>query len=438
MFTLSKIGGTDLSRSVFSKRLRNFASDCSGNVGMTFALVLLPVLISIGAATDFTKMSMQVSSAQDYADAAVLNAAHEYYKNYSRNSAKDTGDIASNYHLDANGALDEYLVETVVSESDEFSVTLKSTISSTAQHAFMGLVGNSETPFTVTSYSVVSIPRIEIILVIDASNSMQGERLTQLKLSLDKFIDDVAPYRIGDSHIAITLLPYAEYVNFGAGSDQWLHPSSGPQDATTFNGCFISSAPEHPGGMYSAVYGARKRLDRPFCPDSDSESVLFSTDSKALKKRIQDLTLGWGTHSVRAMLWGERMLDNTWRNSARGFAANPPVEVTDSTQKIVVLLTDGEVAITDPDEDGVALKTPKVLARIPAALEKFVLQCQAFKKFQTLDIYTVAYTVRSERLEAAMRECVTGNGDYFEAGIGDLDAVFKRVSSSLSAIRISK
>jgi len=138
------------------------------------------------------------------------------------------------------------------------------------------------------------------------------------------------------------------------------------------------------------------------------------------------------------MLWGERMLDNTWRNSASVFAANPPVEVTDSTQKIVVLLTDGQVAITDPDEDGVASETPEVLASTAASLEQFALQCEAFENYQALDVYTVAYTVRNETLEAAMRECVTGNGDYFEAGIGDLDAVFKRVSESLSPIRISR
>ena len=438
MFTLSKIGGANSNRSAFAKRFRNVASDCSGNVGMTFALVLLPVLVVIGAATDFTKMSMQVSSARDSADTAVLHAAHEYYKNFSRNSAKTIGDTASTYHLDSNGAVGEHTVETSVAESDEFSITLKSTVSGTAQHAFMGLVGNSETPFTATSYSVVSIPRIEIILVIDASNSMQGERLTQLKSSLDKFIDDVAPYKIGDSHIAITLLPYAEYVNFGVGSDQWLHPSLGNQDGTTFNGCFIFSESELPGSMYSAVFGAQKKSGRPFCPQSESEAILFSTDGEVLKNRIQELKLGWGTHSERAMLWGERMLDNTWRDSARVFAANPPIEVTDSTQKIVVLLTDGQVAITDPDEDGVALETPEVLANTETALAQFVLQCQAFEEYQTLDVYTVAYTVRNETLEAAMRECVIGNGDYFEAGIGDLDAVFKRVSESLSPIRISK
>jgi len=205
----SKIGSLN---SKFGARLRDFISNRDGNVGMMFSLVLLPALVVVGAAVDYTQMTREVSTAQDSADAAVLHAAHEYYSNFSRGSAKDIGNLASSYHLDSNGVIDDYLVETVVAESTANSLTLKTTISGTSQHAFMGLVGNSETPWTATSYSVVSIPQIEIMLVMDVSASMKGVKLERLKQSLDTFIENVDPYRQGDSHISITLLPYAETI----------------------------------------------------------------------------------------------------------------------------------------------------------------------------------------------------------------------------------
>ena len=135
MFKLSKIGSVT---SNFTARSRGFISNRDGNVGMTFSLMLLPLLVVIGGAVDYTKMSREVSAGQDSADAAVLHAAHEYYKNFSRGSAKDIGDLASSYHLDSNGAIDDYLVETVVAESTANSLTLKTTVSGISQHSFMG------------------------------------------------------------------------------------------------------------------------------------------------------------------------------------------------------------------------------------------------------------------------------------------------------------
>ena len=158
MSKFSEIGSLN---SKFGARLRDFISNRDGNVGMMFSLVLLPVLVVVGAAVDYTQMTREVSAAQDSADAAVLHAAHEYYNNFSRGSAKDIGDLASSYHLDSNGVIDDYLVETVVAESTANSLTLKTTVSGTSQHSFMGIVGNSETSWTAASYSVVSIPQIE-------------------------------------------------------------------------------------------------------------------------------------------------------------------------------------------------------------------------------------------------------------------------------------
>ena len=170
---MSKITKISPKKSPLKARLHNYISDRGGNVGMMFSIVLLPLLVVIGAAIDYTRMSAEFSSAQDSADAAVLHAAHEYYSNFSRSSAKDIGDLASEYNIDVNGSLGEYQVETVVADSDEFSLTLKTTVSGVSEHAFAGIFDMPATPWTATSYSVVSIPRIEIMLVMDVSASMK-------------------------------------------------------------------------------------------------------------------------------------------------------------------------------------------------------------------------------------------------------------------------
>ena len=316
-------------------------------------------------------------------------------------------------------------------ESTTNSLTLKTTVSGTSQHAFMGMVGNPETAWTATSYSVVSIPQIEIMLVMDVSASMKGVKLERLKQSLDTFIENVDPYRRGESHISITLLPYAETINFGPGASAWLHPSN----SAAFEGCFVQTETDLKGALTPyAIGGLGGHFNLPLCPPVTSEAVLFSTDGDNLRTQVAGMELGFGTHTTRGLLWAERLLDNTWRNSASSFSANTPITLTDDTHKIVVLLTDGRIAVTDLDQDG---NTQKVQPHGLAQAD-FKNQCQAFGNYPNLDLYAVAYDLEDGSFKNLLSSCVSGNGEYFEAEINDLDVVFKKVEESLSPIRISR
>ena len=62
MSKFSEIGSLN---SKFGARSRAFISNRDGNVGMMFSLVLLPVLVAVGAAVDYTQMTREVSAAQD-------------------------------------------------------------------------------------------------------------------------------------------------------------------------------------------------------------------------------------------------------------------------------------------------------------------------------------------------------------------------------------
>ena len=57
------------------KNFKNFKKDTNGNVAMMFAGGVLMLLISIGAAVDYSNISRQSSALQSQVDAAVLAAA---------------------------------------------------------------------------------------------------------------------------------------------------------------------------------------------------------------------------------------------------------------------------------------------------------------------------------------------------------------------------
>jgi len=416
------------------QHLLNFISDRSGNVGMMLAIVLVPLLIAVGAAIDYTKMTSQAQRAQDIVDGAVLHATNEYYQTYSRQSAASVGNFAANFHLEATSLDHDYEVETVVDRVENRSLIFKSTIKGRSDHNFMSIFGNPSTDWTRVAFSEVTVPQVEIIMVIDASASMRGAKLDQLKSSMERFFNDVAPYRQGDSHVAITLLPFAEDVNFGQRASQWIHPS----EAGAFNGCFKVLDTDRPRSLSPAVLGGGGgRFNYRYCPPSESEAVLFATDREPLINQVRNLELGFGTNTEKALTWGERMLDNDWRNSARQISEDAPVRVRDDTHKIVILLTDGAIAVFDEDQDGRQDPVDERLAGEAASYAKFTDRCRSLDNQPNLDLYAVAYSIRNDEFEGILRNCVSGDGEYFDAEIENLDAVFARISASLTSIRIT-
>lgn len=416
------------------QHLLNYVSDRSGNVGMMLAITIVPLLIAVGAAIDYTKMTSEVGAAQDTVDASVLHAANEYYRTYSRQSAGSAGNFAANFHLQENDANHAYTVETVVDSVDNQSLTLKSTIRGTSSHSFMSIFGNPSTDWTTVAYSQVSVPQVEIIMVIDSSASMRGAKLDQLKKSMEDFFNDVAPYRQGDSHVAISLIPFAENVNFGQGAKQWIHPS----ENGAFEGCFKVLNSDLPRSLSPAVIGGRGgKFNYPYCPPSESEAVLFATDREPLIEHVRNLELGYGTHTEKALRWGERMLDNDWRNSARTFSESAPVRVRDETHKVVILLTDGAIAVFDEDQDGRADPKAQRDANEQRYHDEFTQRCRSLESQPNLDLYTVAYSIRNSEFENLLRNCASGDGEYFDADIDNLDAVFQKIAGGLTQVRIS-
>jgi len=71
-------------------------------------------------------------------------------------------------------------------------------------------------------------------------------------------------------------------------------------------------------------------------------------------------------------------------------------------------------------------------------VKEFVTHCEEMSKIDDLDIYTVAYSINNKQLENALRGCVTGDGQYYDTSVENLDAVFKKVKDSLLPISLSQ
>jgi len=175
----------------------------------------------------------------------------------------------------------------------------------------------------------------------------------------------------------------------------------------------------------------------PICPPPASEALLFSTDADELISRVAGLELGWGTDSGLGLIWAERFLENSWRTSAAQFSKNIPVSVSAETQKVVILLTDGAIAITDADDNGQKDGRRAIRRNSNIAIGDFAEQCDRLDDIPNLDLFAVAYSVNNAGFRATLQNCVSGAGEYYNADVGNLDSIFKKISDRLTPIRIS-
>ena len=82
------------------------------------------------------------------------------------------------------------------------------------------------------------------------------------------------------------------------------------------------------------------------CNHGTLEILPLSTDPDAIKQEIRTLSpVGALTYSALGVLWGQRLLEHSWKNAWGGTGAHPvgPTDPdADKVRKAIVLLTDGE------------------------------------------------------------------------------------------------
>jgi Flp pilus assembly protein TadG len=400
------------------------------------AVAALPLIIGIGAAIDYTKVSSDVQQAQNAVDNAVLAASKQFYEDYRRRTLVKEGRKYVNLNLDDIYASENYKTKTrlVRVSDDEFEI--RSQISGTTPHSFMGIIGKPSTSWTVDAVTSVSSPsKIEIMVVLDISDSMRKvKKLSRMKTASKSFITDISPYKQGNAHLTVSLIPFGGSVNLGKNADIWLDETKGLKKSDKFYGCFryLNNTTEYPGDLQAYQQGIIRPRKRPLCPSDNSKVLLFSQDQQELINHINKMDMSWGTASPQALMWANRFLENSWRRKATHFADNRPIKIDTKTQKYVVFLTDGAVAMVDGNQDG---KTDKLIGD-NAAINMFKAQCSEIKKLSNTHVYMIGYNVPNGKFKNAMKTCTAGDGQYFDAKIDNLTAIFSQISNEFQNIRI--
>ena len=233
------------------------------------------LLMAIGTAVDLNYMSSKRTDYQSIADLAVLAAARSGEENKSKLLA---------------------IAETAVGANNFSGETLKTTIEITKEGRLqvnvqgkyntmiMGLFGKPELHVDVLAEAPLAINEpVDIALVLDITGSMDGDKISSLKIAAKALVDQIDGY--DNDAIRISIIPFREYVNVGLSrrNENWLEDTidySTPLDDYCYNAVIGKENCE----MVDTDYVPAKDVIPPY--ECDNDGVIYMCGGSDAKPAI--------------------------------------------------------------------------------------------------------------------------------------------------------
>ncbi|BBE72854.1 TadE/TadG family type IV pilus assembly protein [Oharaeibacter diazotrophicus] len=437
---------------------RSAIADRAGSAVVIFALALLPVSLMVGVGIDFARAANTRSELQAVTDAAALMAARSYGAGVALSDLADVADAAIT--ADTRSLHDPKVSEAPHLEDGGTQLCLA--MADTVPTTFMALAGVRGV--AVTTEACAALPaeeHFEISLVVDVSSSMiENARFDPMVTAVKSFVSSFADDAKMNKRTKIAIVPFSSRVNVGlthtawlqgfsgtaAVPDRWINPSkyyssSSYSTLTWIDGQTIG---KYNGKNYywmgcveprsdvalrvmgtldaAALSDAAPSAARFLAMDQNSESaksfcpppiVGLSADFAMLTSAAAALTSEGSTRLDAGMVAGWYTLSPKWRGSWPDTAA--PLDVSATTHKIVVFMTDGRMNTQYGASTGkfdwlcTYAKSAACNTLATAHLDRI---CTAMKA-TGIAIYTVSYDEDAD--PAALADCATSSAHAFTA-----------------------
>ena len=349
---------------------RSFWRDEDGTI-LIFAVAMMIVMLMLaGMGVDIMRFETTRTELMQTADRSSLASA-------SLTQQLDAEDVVRDYF--AKAGLTDRLTYVEVTNGLNFR-TVRVEARADTNPIFLRLYNRRATEqIEARALSVAEqrVTNVEIVLVLDVSGSMAGEKLTNLKSSATEFIDTVLDAD-GENKISITIVPYNGQVNLPQNMQNLFVNRVDDHNVTdvncfdlpssVYNGLGLPLTEALPVTAHADTYSstsfstsfvsttstsATPNAANRWCPNLALNQVLPPTNQKnALKARIDSLTAIGATSINAGLKWGMAMIDPGSRlliTSMVGQGATPgvfngrPYDYNqDDTMKVVVLMTDGQ------------------------------------------------------------------------------------------------
>ena len=349
-------------------RSRRFGAD-EGGALVYFGLVLFLLMVMIGGfAIDLMRYEQTRTRLQNALDRCTLNAA-------ALSQRLDPTAVVND--CIAKSGLTQQLQSVIVEEGENFRDVRTVGLADTNPH-FLHLMGLDKLDARANSRAVQRISNVEIVLVLDVSGSMSGQKIIDLRAAASKFVGDVLAGD-DDNRVSVSIVPYNAQVNIGPVlrakyvNTTDLHGVANVNCLEIPVAAYASAAMPATATMpmmaYADIANGTNRINGIVAPTDTSYALpnyagafckptttnilrLPGHDIGVLQGQINALQAGGNTSITLGMKWGVTLLDPAMQpmfdqlassnDIPESFASRPFAYDDAETMKIVILMTDGE------------------------------------------------------------------------------------------------
>jgi len=428
--------------------LRTWCKAIGGNVTITFALSLIPIVGCVGAAVDYSRANAMKAAMQAAVDATALMLS----KNAANATQTDMQTKGFAYYsaLMAGKPVTGTTVNVTYKSSSGSQVTVAAT--GNVKTEFMGMIGMSSMKVAVDSQVKWGNSRLRVALALDTTGSMDDDgKIEALKKATKALLDQLKAAAVNDGDVYVSIIPFSKDVNVGKSkyNSTWLRwdlwdDSNGdcdddgssqskskakcktkggkwkPGDHSTWNGCVTDRDQDYdtkntpPNINNPATLFPTEQYSS--CP---AQLMELSYDWGQLKSKVDSLYPAGNTNQGIGIAWAYQSL------TSAPFVV-PSKDPNYKYSDVVILMSDG-------------LNTENRFSGDQSDIDARELITCTNAKNAGITIYTVQVNTGGDPTMDVMRKCASSTDKFTEIKkANQLVDTFTSIGTSLSSLRLSQ
>ncbi len=415
--------------------LRAFSSDKSGNVVITFALALIPLVGFTGAAVDYSRANSAKASMQAALDSTALILSKEAQSlSTEQLNTKALTFFKANFN---RPEVSNIVVTPTFTQPQQGSFTLNLVSSGTIATTFTGIW---QPVIGIGADSMVKwgMKKLELALALDNTGSMAwSNKMSNLKTATKNLLDTLKKAAKKDGDVKVAIIPFDTTVNLGTSyKDQpWFDIDSidcnGWQSGTGCNSTNWKNYWE--GCVRDRTYPYDTQDDS---PDKSKIQTLFpvydcgslaklmplTTNWTALNSKVDEMKPNGMTNVTIGLAWAYHALTP---NAPLSEAAAPATDL----DKVVIILTDGTNTQSWKNQNNTIVSQSNLIDA------RTKLTCDNIKQ-ANIKIYAIRVIDGNSKL---LSECATNPTMYYDVqNASELSGVFGAIAQNLANLRLAK
>jgi Flp pilus assembly protein TadG len=448
-----------------------FARDVSGDISIMFGLLAVAMFLFVGGAVDIGRWMHARTQTISALDAAVLAGARVLQLD-ADNSAGAT-QAAEAFYTENTKTRIPLESDTIGFQAADDGMAFTATGNAYIRTPFLSLASIDRLPLvklTGAEYSKAVLAvggnaeqSIEISMMLDITGSMGGQKILDLKDAAKDLIDIVVWDEQGEHTSKVALAPFSAAVDAGALAASVAYS---PSSSVTFNfkdgynrtwKKTSSCVSERQGSeaFTDAVPSGANKLPAVYTSSGacaiTNPVIPLSNDKNGLKAAVDSYVASGTTAGHLGTAWAWYLLSPNWA-SVLPSNSRPANYGTSDTQKIAILMTDGEYNMQYCNNSTVTGASAPDRNSNPSSSSK--LSCTAVNGSSTtqartlctnmkaagITVYTVGFEIPSgSTADTTLQQCATSPGHYYSAQSGEqLKQAFRDIALKISSLYLSR